>query len=80
MSKLLLKKGDVRLLEKCIKPITQFPLPLEVEETIDECQDELRNLTGFWKGKGMSIAATQIGKSQIPLFVMCARQNWFTRL
>ena len=58
MSKLLLKKGDVRLLEKCIKPITQFPLPLEVEETIDECQAELRNLTGFWKGKGMSIAST----------------------
>ena len=79
MSRLLLKKGDKLLHEKCLKPITTFPVSTHVLETIEECKDELRNLTGFWKGKGMSIAATQIGKPQVPLFVMCARQNWYTR-
>ena len=79
MSRLLLKKGDKLLHEKCLKPIVTFPASTHVIDTIDACSEELRSLTGFWAGKGMSIAATQIGKPQVPLFVMCATQNWFTR-
>ena len=78
MSRLLLKKGHKLLSERCTTPITAFPPSDHVLETIDECKDELRELTGFWKGKGMSIASTQIGRPQVPLFVMCSRENWFT--
>ena len=51
---------------------------VEVLDTIDLCIDELRNATGFWKGKGMSIAATQVGKPNMPVFLICARENWYT--
>jgi peptide deformylase len=47
-------------------------------DVVDLCAQELRGLAGFWKGKGMSIAATQVGRADIPLFVMCHRQNWYT--
>ena len=60
MSKLL-KKGSLILSQKCTSKITKFPLESEVEDAIDACADELRGLTGFWKGKGMSVAATQVG-------------------
>ena len=54
----LLKKGSTILHEKCQKRIVTFPPTEEILNTIDLCTDELRSLTGFWKGKGMSIAAT----------------------
>lgn len=77
---LLLKKGSLRLVEQCVSPITTFPVLDEVTDAIDACNRELRQLKGFWKGKGMSIASTQVGYSQTPLFVMCAREYWYTHL
>ena len=53
-----------------------FPPQDEVLDAIDKCKTELRNIKGFYKGKATSIAATQIGFDQIPLFVMCSRSNW----
>lgn len=57
MSKLL-KKGSPILNQKCTTKITKFPIESEVEDAIDLCAEELRRLSGFWKGKGMSVAAT----------------------
>ena len=75
----LLKKGSQILNQRCVHKITCFkPLDEEVLDTIDLCIDELRNATGFWKGKGMSIAATQVGKPNMPVFLICARENWYT--
>jgi peptide deformylase len=61
MVKQLLKKGSPILREKCTQVITQFPLSDDINDTIDACKDELRSLKGFWKSKGMSIAASQVG-------------------
>ena len=47
-------------------------------DTIDLCKDALRNAEGFWKGRGMSIAATQVGKPNINLFMVCSQENWYT--
>ena len=74
----LIKKGNPVLLQRCLRTITDFPVDSEVIETIDLCKDSLRNTTGFWKGKGMSVAATQVGKPDVPLFLMCAREHWYT--
>lgn len=73
----LVKKGSEILHQICVRRITNFkPLEEEVLDTIDLCKDELRNATGFWAKRGMSIAATQVGKPNVPLFVLCARENW----
>jgi len=74
----LIKKGNKLLLQRCLKTITKFPVDDETLETIDLCKDGIRNATGFWKGKGMSIAATQVGKVDVPLFLICSRENWYT--
>ena len=72
-------KGSEILNQRCVHKITQFkPVDEEVLDTIDLCKDGLRSASGFWKGKGMSIASTQVGKPNIPLFLMCRRENWYT--
>jgi hypothetical protein len=53
-----LKKGSPILKQQCTSKITAFPLEKSVLDAIDTCTDELRGLTGFWKGRGMSAAAT----------------------
>ena len=75
---LLLKKGSQMLHQRCAQRITTFPLEDEVINTIDLCKEEMRTTTGFWKGRGMSIAATQVGKPNINLFLVCSRENWYT--
>ena len=47
-------------------------------DTIDLGKDALRTAEGFWKGRGMSIASTQVGKPNINLFLVCAKENWYT--
>lgn len=74
----LIKKGNQMLLQRCTKQISQFPVEDEVHETIDLCEDALRNASGFWKGRGMSIASTQVGKPDVNLFLVCERKNWYT--
>jgi len=56
-----LKKGSPILTQKCTAKITKFPADSSVLEVIEACTDELRSLNGFWKGKGMSVASTQVG-------------------
>ena len=74
----LIKKGHELLTQRCLHKITDFPVSDEVLETIDLCKEGLRTPFGFWAGKSMSIAATQVGKPQVPLFLMCSRENWNT--
>jgi peptide deformylase len=73
----LIFRGNELLTEACKRRVTDFPVGDEVLTAIEACSDALRNLDGFWEGKGMSIAATQVGMPQMPLFVMCKRQNWY---
>lgn len=54
----LLKRGNPLLNQACHHRINTFPLPKEVDEVIETCQEALRNVTGFWKDKSMSVAAT----------------------
>lgn len=75
----LLKKGSPVLKQQCQRVIKEFPLASEHLDAIDTCKDELRNLTGFWKERGMSVAATQVGFPDTPLFIMCAKKHWYTR-
>lgn len=74
----ILKKGNNVLNQRCLQAITEFPVSDEVLDTIDLCRDSLRSVQGFWRGKSMSIASTQVGKPQVALFVMCSRDNWHT--
>jgi len=74
----LIKKGSPILSQKCSTVIKDFPASIEVCDVIDLCTTELRELTGFWKDKGMSVAAPQVGHPDTPLFVMCSRQWWYT--
>ena len=78
LSNFLLKKGDPILLQRCTSQITTFPVEEKVHDTIDKCEYALRNSTGFWKGRGMSIASTQVGEPNVNLFLVCARENWNT--
>ena len=74
----LLKSGNPLLTTlKADYSKATFPLESEVLDLIDDSKDCLRSLTGFWKGKGMSVAATQLG-SDLPLFVMCHYKTWYT--
>ena len=76
---ILVKKGSEILYQRCLHKITNFdPLSDEVFDTMDLCKDALRNTTGFWKGRGMSVAATQVGKPNVPLFLVCSQKNWYT--
>lgn len=74
----IVKKGNNVLNQRCLQTITEFPVNDEVLDTIDLCRESLRSVTGFWRNKSMSIASTQVGKPQMPLFVMCSRENWHT--
>ena len=74
----LVKKGNNILLQRCVSQINKFPVGEEVLDTIDLCKEGLRGATGFWKGRGMSIASTQVGKPDINLFLVCERKNWYT--
>ena len=81
--KLLLKKGHPGLttLKADYTKLSSLPKLSrdredEVLGCIDDCKETLRNLEGFWEGRGMSIASTQIG-SDLPLFVMCHYNNWY---
>jgi peptide deformylase len=51
----LIRKGNNLLAQSC-NPVI-FPLSEDIYDCIDECKNTLRNVDGFWKEKGMSIAA-----------------------
>lgn len=51
--------------------------PQMVLECVDECKNTLRKIDGFWKEKGMSVAAPQIGYD-LRLFIVCLQKNWHT--
>jgi peptide deformylase len=51
----LVKVGDPLLKITCNKVI--FPLSDQIDNTIDECINSLRNIEGFWEGKAISVSA-----------------------
>jgi peptide deformylase len=53
-----------------------FPLSAEIDFTIDECINTLRNVEGFWEKRSMSISAPQVCKFH-RLFVMCDQRYWY---
>ena len=55
----LVKKGNEKLLQPSV-PV-KYPYDHEMLGTIDAMKDCMRNLTGFWENRSLSMAAPQIG-------------------